>query len=104
MPAYVVARIQLVLNDLGLPVKGSKILLLGLTYKPDVSDARETPAIPIIRRLRELGAVVDGHDPHLERFAVDGTCRSTWPTTSSSRRSPPTSSCFCRRTPRTTQQ
>ena len=73
MPAYVVTRIQLVLNELGLPVKGSKILLLGLTYKPDVSDARETPAIPIIRRLRELGAAVVGHDPHIEQFAVDGT-------------------------------
>lgn len=72
MPTYVVARVQNALNDVGKPVRGSRILVLGLSYKADISDDRETPARPLIRALRRLGAVVIGHDPHLESFAVDG--------------------------------
>jgi UDP-N-acetyl-D-glucosamine dehydrogenase len=72
MPAYVVARLQNALNAVGKPVKGSRILVLGLSYKADISDDRETPARPLIRALRRLGAVVVGHDPHLDAFDVDG--------------------------------
>ncbi len=71
MPAYVVARIQEMLNSVGLPVKGSRVLLLGLTYKADIADDRETTARAIVRNLRRLGADVVAHDPHLDSFVVD---------------------------------
>lgn len=73
MPAYVAARIQQLLNDHRKPVNGSKVLLLGVTYKADISDERETPARPLARRLRAMGADVSFFDPHVERFEVDGT-------------------------------
>ena len=63
MPAYVVHRIQALLNERGLPVKGTSIVVLGLAYKPDTSDARETPALPIVNRLIDLGAAVTVVDP-----------------------------------------
>ena len=72
MPAYVVSRVQNLLNQHRKPMSGSKVLLLGLTYKPDISDDRETPAREVIRHLRALSAEVIGHDPHLESFEVDG--------------------------------
>ncbi len=72
MPAYVVARVQEVLNEVSKPVRGSRVLVLGLTYKPDIADDRETPATAVIRNLRRLGADVAAHDPHLDSFAVDG--------------------------------
>ncbi len=72
MPAYVVSRIQNLLNSRQKAVKGSKVLLLGLTYKPDISDDRETPARDVVRHLRRLGAEVVGCDPHVSSFVVDG--------------------------------
>jgi nucleotide sugar dehydrogenase len=72
MPAYVVSRVQNLLNQHRKPMRGSKVLLLGLTYKPDISDDRETPAREVIRHLRTLSAEVIGHDPHLDSFEVDG--------------------------------
>jgi nucleotide sugar dehydrogenase len=71
MPAYVVSRVQNLLNTHRKPLNGSTVLLLGLTYKPDIADDRETPARAVVRALRELGAVVVGHDPHLTEFSVD---------------------------------
>jgi UDP-N-acetyl-D-glucosamine dehydrogenase len=65
MPEYVVRRTALALNDKGKSVKGSKILVLGLAYKPDVDDVRESPSFELITRLRELGANVDYNDPHV---------------------------------------
>ena len=73
MPAYVVTRIQNLLNSNGKAAKNARVLLLGLTYKADIADDRETPSRPIIRGLRLLGANVIAHDPHLSRFEVDGT-------------------------------
>ncbi len=73
MPAYVAARIQQLLNEHRKPVNGSKVLLLGVTYKADISDERETPARPLARRLAAMGADVSFFDPHVERFEVDGT-------------------------------
>jgi UDP-N-acetyl-D-glucosamine dehydrogenase len=73
MPAYVVARAQRILNDSSKSVRGSKVLLLGLTYKADISDDRETPSRPIIEKLRRLGAEITVCDPHLSHFEVDGT-------------------------------
>lgn len=65
MPDYVVQRTLLALNDIGKSVKGSKILVMGLAYKPDVDDVRESPSFELIERLSELGADVDYHDPHV---------------------------------------
>jgi nucleotide sugar dehydrogenase len=72
MPAYVVRRAQDRLNDAGLPLRGSRVLLLGVTYKPDVSDLRETPAVPVARLLRQHGALVSFHDPLVPAWSVDG--------------------------------
>lgn len=71
MPGYVVQRAQDVLNDEGLPLRGSRILLLGVSYKPGISDDRETPARPIARLLARRGAIVGYHDNHVKAFAVD---------------------------------
>src|SRR5205085_5123985 len=65
MPDYVVKRTSLALNDRGKSVKGSRILVLGLAYKPDVDDVRESPSFELIEKLEELGAHVDYHDPHV---------------------------------------
>ncbi|MFT5202300.1 MAG: UDP-N-acetyl-D-glucosamine dehydrogenase [Candidatus Aldehydirespiratoraceae bacterium] len=73
MPAYVAARAQNILNDHRKPVNGSKILLLGVAYKADISDQRETPARPLATRLRAMGADVSFFDPYVETFDVDGT-------------------------------
>ncbi|MFN3167561.1 MAG: nucleotide sugar dehydrogenase [Phycisphaeraceae bacterium] len=65
MPGYVVERAMLALNDEGKAAKGARVLVLGLAYKPDVDDVRESPSFEIIERLQELGAAVDYHDPHV---------------------------------------
>ncbi len=65
MPGYVVERTGLALNDRGKPVKGSRLLILGLAYKPDVDDVRESPSFELIERLTALGAAVDYNDPHV---------------------------------------
>jgi len=67
MPQYVVHRVGLALNDAGKPVKGSKVLVLGLAYKANVDDTRESPSFELIERLRGLGADVDYSDPHVLR-------------------------------------
>jgi nucleotide sugar dehydrogenase len=72
MPAYVARRAQDVLNEAGRAVRGSRVLLLGVTYKKDIADERESPAIPVARRLRDLGADLSYHDPHVEAWSVDG--------------------------------
>lgn len=68
MPEYVVSKIASALNEDAKPVKGSRILICGVAYKPDVDDIRETPAAEIIERLGALGADVAYHDPHVPRF------------------------------------
>lgn len=64
MPAFVVRKTQDALNDQGKAVKGSRILVLGLAYKPDVDDVRETPSAHLIESFQKLGATVEYHDPH----------------------------------------
>jgi nucleotide sugar dehydrogenase len=71
-PSYVGHRAQLALNEAEKPVKGSTVLLLGVTYKANISDDRETPARPVAAKLIELGADVRYYDPHVESFEVDG--------------------------------
>ena len=65
MPAYVIRRTVLALNDRGKAVKGSRILVLGLAYKPDVDDVRESPSFELLEGFDELGAYVDYNDPHV---------------------------------------
>jgi UDP-N-acetyl-D-glucosamine dehydrogenase len=67
MPDYVVNRTALALNDRSKAVKGAKILVLGLAYKPDVDDVRESPSFELIEKLEHLGAHVDYHDPHVAK-------------------------------------
>jgi UDP-N-acetyl-D-glucosamine dehydrogenase len=69
MPHYVLHRTIDGLNELGRPLRGSKVLVIGLAYKPDVDDVRETPAAEIIKLLFEHGADVTYHDPHVPLFA-----------------------------------
>ncbi|WP_373869652.1 nucleotide sugar dehydrogenase [Acrocarpospora pleiomorpha] len=73
MPSYVVARVQRLLNRHRKPVNGSKVLLLGVTYKPDIADERETPAIPVAEALLDLGADLSFCDPHVREWSVEGT-------------------------------
>lgn len=65
MPRYVIERTMLALNRQGQAVKGANILVLGLAYKPDVDDVRESPSFELIEQLIELGATVDYNDPHV---------------------------------------
>jgi UDP-N-acetyl-D-glucosamine dehydrogenase len=67
-PHFCVEKIQRALNDAGKPVKGSRVLLLGVAYKAGVGDVRESPALKIARLLRELGADIAYHDPHVPQL------------------------------------
>ncbi|MEV0351752.1 nucleotide sugar dehydrogenase [Nonomuraea sp. NPDC050680] len=73
MPSYVVARVQRLLNRHKKAVNGAKVVMLGVTYKPDIADERETPALPVARALLELGAELTFADPHVKEWSVDGT-------------------------------
>jgi UDP-N-acetyl-D-glucosamine dehydrogenase len=68
MPEHCVRRIQRALNDVGRPVKGSRVLVLGVAYKEGIDDTRESPAVRIIELLDELGAQLAYHDPHVARL------------------------------------
>lgn len=72
MPSYVVHRLQDLLNQHEKPLSTAKILLLGITYKPDIADQRESPAIPIALRLNDMGATVQFHDPFITEWSPDG--------------------------------
>jgi UDP-N-acetyl-D-glucosamine dehydrogenase len=75
MPDYVVRRVTVALNRERRAVNGSRILLLGLAYKRNTSDARESPALVVAERLLALGAEVCVADPHVGSTAVDGRVR-----------------------------
>ncbi|MBM3688445.1 MAG: nucleotide sugar dehydrogenase [Actinobacteria bacterium] len=72
MPAYVVRRIQDILNEQGEALRGAKVLLLGVTYKPDIADQRESPAKPIAQELIDKGVDVTFHDPHVRTWHLGG--------------------------------
>ncbi|WP_018653627.1 nucleotide sugar dehydrogenase [Actinomadura flavalba] len=72
MPRYVAERAQQLLNREGRALKGARVLLLGVTYKPDIADQRESPATAVARRLLALGAELTYHDPHVPDWDVDG--------------------------------
>lgn len=68
MPGYVVSRVAEVLNEHGKPLRGSRICVLGVAYKRDVDDARESPAFTIMEMLRRAGVVLSYNDPHIPRL------------------------------------
>jgi UDP-N-acetyl-D-glucosamine dehydrogenase len=68
MPRYVVSRILDAMNDRGQVLKGSKVLVLGVAYKPDIDDVRESPALDVIALLKKKGADVSYHDPYIAHF------------------------------------
>ena len=72
MPGYVVDRAAELLNTHAKPVNGARVLLLGVTYKKDIADQRESPARPIARKLAQRGAVLSYHDPYVASWQVDG--------------------------------
>ena len=74
MPRYVVSRVMEALNERGKALKGSKILVLGVAYKPDVDDIRESPALDVIGLLQKKGGIVQYHDPYIPHIyhEVDG--------------------------------
>jgi nucleotide sugar dehydrogenase len=72
MPAYVAERVGQVLNEAELSVKGARVHLLGLAYKPGVNDARESPAVAVAEFLRAHGAVVSYTDSHIATATISG--------------------------------
>jgi UDP-N-acetyl-D-glucosamine dehydrogenase len=65
MPRYVVSRVLDAMNDRGKTLKGARVLVLGVAYKPDIDDVRESPALDVIGLLRQKGALVEYHDPYI---------------------------------------
>jgi UDP-N-acetyl-D-glucosamine dehydrogenase len=72
MPAYVASRIGEALNEVGRPIKGSRIMALGIAYKADVNDTRESPAMRVLERLARAGAVCSYHDPYVPEVRLLG--------------------------------
>jgi UDP-N-acetyl-D-glucosamine dehydrogenase len=71
MPSYIVTRLADALNDHELPLRGSKVLVLGVAYKAAVSDFRDSPALELVRLLNAKGVVVTYHDPYVPSLDVD---------------------------------
>ncbi|MFN8574595.1 MAG: nucleotide sugar dehydrogenase [Gemmatimonadaceae bacterium] len=76
MPEYVVRKVARALNEERKATKGSRILVLGVAYKKDIDDMRESPALDVIRLLEDRGAKVDFHDPWVASFREDGHSRA----------------------------
>ena len=80
MPYYCRSVVSQALNhSLQRSLKGSRILVLGVAYKPDISDTRESPAVKLISLLQNAGADVDYHDPHVPSFTESGVVMSSSP-------------------------
>jgi UDP-N-acetyl-D-glucosamine dehydrogenase len=78
MPDYVVSRVTAALNDAGKPVKGSRLLGIGVAFKAGVDDLRESPSLGVLERLSKLGAIVSYHDPFVPEVVIgDGPVRSS---------------------------
>ena len=75
MPEYIVTRIGEALNERGRALRGARILCLGVTYKADVGDLRESAAVAVVERLHRKGADVRFHDPFVDRLELGGTAR-----------------------------
>jgi UDP-N-acetyl-D-glucosamine dehydrogenase len=72
MPQFVVDKVQNALNEAGKPVKGSRILVMGVSYKRDIEDMRESPALDVMLLLRRRGGIVSYCDPHVPALNLDG--------------------------------
>jgi UDP-N-acetyl-D-glucosamine dehydrogenase len=72
MPHFVADKVQSALNDAGKPVKGSRIHVMGVAYKRDIDDMRESPALDVMLLLKQRGAVLSYSDPHVASIRVDG--------------------------------
>ncbi|MBI3088204.1 MAG: nucleotide sugar dehydrogenase [Candidatus Omnitrophica bacterium] len=81
MPRHVVEKIAQALNERRKALKGSRVLLLGLAYKPDVNDTRDSPAFDVARELAERGGVVSYHDPYVPAARVNGAAMRSTPLT-----------------------
>jgi UDP-N-acetyl-D-glucosamine dehydrogenase len=79
MPEYVVTRVAEALNEHRKSIKGSKILVMGVAYKRDIDDPRESPSLEIIEELGERGAEVSYHDPFIASVAIDGHTHTSVP-------------------------
>lgn len=86
MPEYVVEKVISVLNDRKKSLKASRVLLIGLTYKKDIADLRDSPAFDVARGLNERGGVVSYHDPHVPSVELNGKRQSSQPLTKSTLR------------------
>ena len=71
MPAYVVQRTEQLLASVGMPLAGASVLLLGVTYKANIADQRESPAFEVARELRKAGATIAFHDPLVDSWLLD---------------------------------
>jgi len=71
MPRFAVSKVQDALNGIAKSVKGSQVLVLGVAYKPNIDDLRESPALDVIHLLQQKGAVVSYHDPYIPHFKQD---------------------------------
>jgi UDP-N-acetyl-D-glucosamine dehydrogenase len=81
MPLFWVRKLADRLNLMGKPVKGAQVLVIGVAYKKDIDDMRESPALDIIRLLEGRGAHVEYHDPFVPRFTEDGHAMASVPLT-----------------------
>jgi UDP-N-acetyl-D-glucosamine dehydrogenase len=72
MPMFVVQKVSDALNEVGLPIRGSRLLLLGLAYKPDVNDTRESPSLEVMRQLLARNGTVRYCDPLVSEMELDG--------------------------------
>ncbi|MBM7662856.1 UDP-N-acetyl-D-glucosamine dehydrogenase [Bacillus mesophilus] len=81
MPDFVVEKIGKILNDEGKPIKGSTIYLLGVTYKKDISDVRESPVLLIAKHLRNRGATIISSDPYVDTWGDGNQQYKTTPVT-----------------------
>ncbi len=82
MPEYWVGRVVDLLNEQGRAARGSNVLVLGVAYKKDIDDIRESPALDVIRLLRRRGAVVSYHDPHVRKLKDEDIDLASLPLTS----------------------
>ena len=81
MPRHVVERAMEILNEQGKPMNGSKVFLLGVAYKRDIDDLRESPALRVARLLAERGAVLSYHDPYIQEVNEEGLALCSAPLT-----------------------
>jgi UDP-N-acetyl-D-glucosamine dehydrogenase len=77
MPLYVVQKVSEALNDAGLPIKDSRLLLLGMAYKPDVNDTRESPSLEVMRQLLARSGNVSYCDPLVDEVELEGTLHAS---------------------------